>query len=113
MITQLYLDLYQNSQRGRLASKGTPVGVLADEPDGVFIKLPDGQELKVAAGFVSSGVHSPEETLSALAEMSGVLEDTLLKAAQSGRLMARKSGAAWLSTLNAVEWAIADGKIRQ
>lgn len=79
----------------------------------IIVALPDGREVEVDAGWVSSGIHTPEETLSVLADRSGVREDTLLKAVQSGRLMARKSGATWLSTLTAIEWAIAQGKIRK
>ena len=111
MITQLLLDVYENGRRA--ASKGTPIMVIDFSTEVVWGKFPDNTELQLDAEMVSSGIHSPEETLSVLSEMSGIREDTLLKAAQAGRLMARKSGATWLSTLNAVDWAIADGKIRK
>lgn len=106
MITQLILD----TQHG---PAGLPVRFCDWLPGQmVEIVLPSGATVQVEDGAVSSGIHSPEETLSVLAELSGIREDTLLKAAQSGRLMTRRSGAAWLSTLNAVELAIAEGKIR-
>ncbi len=111
MITQLFLDIYKDNQR--IASKGTPVELIDIGTETAWVQLPDGKELQVDAGQVSSGINSPEETLSVLSEMSGVREDTLLKAAQTKRLMARKSGATWLSTLNAVDWATAEGKIRK
>lgn len=120
MITQLNLDIYQDGKR--IASAGTPVRFIEFEvapkktPTGrdelVSVKLPNGQQITCDAAAVSSGIHSPEETLSRLARLTGIREDTLLKAAQQSRLMARKSGATWLSTLTAIEWAIAEGKIK-
>lgn len=114
MITELIFDTEH-------APAGTPIRFVDWEagqstPQGrielVRVELPEGQQVVVDAGWVSSGVHHPEETLSVLAETTGVREDTLLKAAQTGRLMARRSGITWLSTTNAVEWAKANGKIR-
>lgn len=120
MITQLILDIYQDGKQ--VASSGTPVRFLDWEvspkktPIGkvekVSIELPDGQQIICDAVAVSSGIHSPEETLSVLAGRSGIREDTLLKAAQQGRLMARKSGATWLSTLTAINWSVIEGKLR-
>ncbi len=105
MITQFCLDT-------KHGNKGTPVRLISLEPGGAWVQLPNGQEVSVKPDFVSSGIHSPEETLSVLADQSGVREDTLLKAAQTDRLMTRRSGSAWLSTLNAIEWAIAEGRLR-
>ena len=105
MITQFILDT-------KHGNKGTPVRLVSLEPGGDWVQLPDGQEVSVKSDFVSSGIHSPEETLSVLATQSGIREDTLLKAAQTDRLMSRRSGTTWLSTLNAVEWAIAEGRLR-
>lgn len=115
MITQFILD----NEHGKA---GTPVRFVdwlptLSTPQGriemVAVELPDGRDVEIDAGYVSSGIHAPEETLSVLADRSGVREDTLLKAAQSGRLMARKSGATWLSTLAAVEYAISSKKVRK
>lgn len=108
MITELILDI-------EYAPAGTPVRFVdweAGMPELVRVELPDGKEIVVDAGSVSSGIHHPEETLSVLSEMSGIREDTLLKAAQSGRLMARRSGITWLSTILAVEQAIQAGTLR-
>lgn len=118
MITQLILDT-------EFAKAGTPVRFVdwlpaLNTPQGrvemVAIELPDGREVEVDAGYVSSGVHSPEEIFPELARRTGIGQSTLEKAAKSNppRLMARKSGeTTWLSTVNAVEWAIAQGQIRQ
>ena len=52
------------------------------------------------------------EALPALAELTGVPYDTLIKAAKGGRIQARKSGGTWLSTVEAVRAAINTGRIR-
>jgi hypothetical protein len=107
MITSLLFDTPHGP-------KGTPVRFCDFLPGGmVEVELSSGEVVQVDAGLVSSGIYHPEETLSTLAKMSGIREDTLLKAAQSGRLLARRSGATWLSTINAVEWAVSKGKIRR
>ena len=46
-----------------------------------------------------------EESISALAKMTGVPYNTLAKYAREGRFPARKSGGVWLSTRSAVEAA--------
>ena len=46
-----------------------------------------------------------EEGLSALAKMTGLQYNTLVKYAREGRFPARKSGGVWLSTRSAVEAA--------
>ena len=46
-----------------------------------------------------------EESLSALAEMTGIPYNTLAKYAREGRFPARKSGGVWLATRGAVEAA--------
>lgn len=111
MITQLILDFSRDGHR--VASAGTPVQVIEFGNEWAQVELPDGRQFRVSAAAVSSGVHSPEETLSVLSKQSGTQEGTLLKAAQSGRLMARRSGATWFSTLTAVKWAISEGRIRK
>jgi len=55
---------------------------------------------------------SQEHSISALAELTNVGYDTLAKAAREGRIMARKSGGTWLSTVRAIEYAIENGTIR-
>jgi hypothetical protein len=121
MITQLILDT--NTPAGLLRA-GTPVEFLEFVPgwsrpdtngkhEYVAVRLPNNQQCEIDAARVSSGIHSPEETLPVLAEKVGLHQDTLLKAIKSGRLMARRSGATWLSTLNAVEYAVSEGKIRK
>lgn len=110
MITQLLKDVFQDGKR--VLSYQTPVRLIELGSDYAWIELPSGEQLRVEIELVSSGIHSPEETLPELASLSGVLEDTLLKAAQSGRLMARRSGKTWLSTLNAVNYAVNEGGIR-
>lgn len=114
MITELILDTDH-------APVGTPVRFVDWEagqstPQGrielVRVELPEGRQVVVDAGAVSSGIHHPEQSLRVLAEMTGIREDTLLKAAQQGRLLSRRAGATWLSTALAIEWAKANGKIR-
>jgi len=70
MITQFILD-------NEFGKAGTPVQVVDWLPaiinpqrriEMVAVELPDGREVEVEAGIVSSGLHSPEETLSVLAE---------------------------------------------
>ena len=46
-----------------------------------------------------------EESISALAEMTGIPYNTLAKYAREGRFPARKSGGVWLATRGAVEAA--------
>jgi hypothetical protein len=111
MITQLVLDLWRDGEKR--ATAGTPVRLADFGNDWAQVELPDGEVVDVEAAAVSSGVHSPEETLGILSGRSGVREGTLLKAAQAGRLMARQSGGIWLSTLTAIDWAIKEGRIRE
>jgi hypothetical protein len=113
MITELIIDTEH-------ANAGTPVRFVGEAGRStaqgrielVRVELPSGEQVVIDAGAVSSGVHHPEETLSVLSSRTGIREDTLLKAAQSGRLMARRSGATWLSTIPAVGWAKMKGKIK-
>jgi hypothetical protein len=81
----------------------------------VEIQLPSGAIGIIPAQSLGSGINAPEETLSALATLSGVKYETLSKAARDRpqRLLARKSANHWLSTLRAVEYALETGKIRQ
>lgn len=118
MITQFIID-------NEFGKAGTPVRFVdwmpaLSTPRGrveiVAVALPDGREVEIDAGYVSSGIHSPEEIFPELARRTGIGQSALEKAAKSAppRLMARKSGATtWLSTVNAIEWAIAQGKIRK
>lgn len=115
MITQFILD-------NEFGKAGTPVRFVdwlpaLSTPQGrtemVAVELPDGRDVEIDAGYVSSGIHSPEETLSVLSKQSGIREDTLLKAVQTGRLMARKSGATWLSTIMAIEYAVSINKLHK
>lgn len=115
MITHLILDTKE-------ATAGTPVRVIEFTPghatpqgktELVIVQLPDGKEIVCDAGAVSSGIHSPEETLSILASASNLQEGTLLKAAQQKRLVARQSGVTWLSTITAIQYAISQGKIKK
>lgn len=105
MITEFILD-------NEFGKAGTPVEFVEFQPgDMVEVRLLDGRYVQVEAGIVSA--HVSEETLSALAEQAGIREDTLLKAAQQGRLLARRSGATWLSTVTAIEAAVKSGRIRK
>lgn len=52
------------------------------------------------------------ETLQVLAEATGLNYHTLLGAAKTGRLMARKSGSTWLSTASAIEYSRREGRLR-
>lgn len=115
MITEFILD-------NEFGKAGTPVRFVDWLPaivnpqrriEMICVQLPDGREVESEAAVVSSGIHAPEETLSVLSEQSGIREDTLLKAAQAGRLMARKSGATWLTTMTAIEWAKSQGGLRK
>lgn len=96
MITELILDTNH-------APAGTPVRFVdwvagLRTPQGtselVQVELPDGKQVVVDAGAVSSGVHHPEETFPELARLTGVGQSTLEKAAKDTppRLMARRSG---------------------
>lgn len=51
-------------------------------------------------------------TLAEVAELYPVAYSTLAEAAREGRLQARQSGATWLTTREAVDRAIAEGKLR-
>jgi excisionase family DNA binding protein len=55
---------------------------------------------------------SPEETMVALAELTDIGYDTLVKACREGRLQARQSGSTWLSTREAVQAALKAGTIQ-
>ena len=50
-------------------------------------------------------LEDPEESLPALAEKTGVPYDTLARYAREGRILARRSGGVWLSTVQAIEAA--------
>lgn len=50
-------------------------------------------------------LEDPEESLPALAEKLGIPYDTLVKYARDGKILARKSGGVWLSTVRAIEAA--------
>lgn len=116
MITELIYDIKEYPA-------GTPVEFLdfmpaVSTPRGrtemILVRLPDGREIEVDAGKVSSGAGtSPEETLPELERQTGIDQNTLLVAIRQGRLLARRSAKTWLSTLNAVEWAVVQGKIRK
>ena len=56
---------------------------------------------------------NPAETLAALATQMNMPYDTLAKAAREGRIVARKSGATYLTTRRAVEYAIETGTLRK
>lgn len=64
----------------------------------------------IGLGYV--WMHESEETLAELARMTGIAEGTLLRAAQDGRLSARRSSATWLSTVLAIRQALGYGRIR-
>jgi len=110
VITQLILDVIWQGER---IPEGTPVRFCDWLPgEMVEIELPDGRIIQAEAAAVSSGVNFPEETIAALAAQTGIGYDTLVKAARESRLLARKSGATWLSTVAAVEAAREAGTIR-
>ena len=131
MITKTVIDALPYGKQGRehLIPAGTPVEFLDfsrvthpithQGPLGwVGVRLPSGETVELAADRVSSGGwdrDDTEESLSALAELTNVCYDTLAKAARENRILARKSGGVWLSTVHAVEYAIdvdADGYAR-
>lgn len=110
MITKTVLDIVTNN--GRKILNGTPVRFLDWMPgDCVAIELPDGNKIIVDASRVSAGVGEPEETVAELARQMGLGYDALVKAVRQRRVLARKSGATWLTTRRAVEHAIEEGKL--
>lgn len=112
MITQLLIDVCKCKSGTPIARKGTPVRLVDLGNEWATVQLPSGQAIKVDAGDVSSGVHSPEEALPVLAAQFGIKTDTLYAAARQGRLMARQTGSTWLSTANAVQYAVNAGALR-
>jgi hypothetical protein len=106
MITKLIYDTAHGNA-------GTPV-VFCDwlPGDMVEVELPDGQIVQINAAAVSSGLDCPEETIPELARQTGIGYDTLAKAVRERRVFARKSGATWLTTVNAIEYAQARGQLR-
>lgn len=50
-------------------------------------------------------LEDPEESLSALSGKMDIPYDTLAKYAREGKILARKSGGVWLSTMRAIEAA--------
>lgn len=83
---------------------GIPIG-FHDFLDGNMagVELPTGEWVAVPADAVD--LHEPEETLPALAEALGIPYYTLARYAREGRILARRSGGVWLSTVRAVEAA--------
>lgn len=57
-------------------------------------------------------LESEEESINVLAGDFGINYNTFLRAVQDGRIIARKSGAVWLTTRTAVEYALKEGKLR-
>lgn len=97
MITKLLMDTDS-------AETGTPIKILGSvPPDKVEIRLPDGEITEVPVNAVD--LHEPEESLPALSEALGIPYDTLVRYAREGRVLARKSGGVWLSTVRAVQAA--------
>lgn len=112
MITKTILDIV--TKEGRKINDLLPVRFLGWEPgDGIAIELPDGTCLITDACRVSGGTDDPEETVAELARQMDLGYDALVKAAREGRILARKSGAIWLTTRCAVEYAIDHGKLRR
>ena len=95
MITKLRLSIPQ-------ADADTPVEVTSIYDDGrrAIVRFPDGTRSSVPAEVVH--IHEPEQTIQYLAVALLLSYNTLIKAAREGRLMARKSGNTWLSTVTAV-----------
>ena len=112
MITKTILDIVTTN--GRKIDDLTPVCFLEWMPgDQVAIELPDGTKIITDAARISGGTDDPEETISELARQMGLGYDALVKAAREGRVLARKSGATWLTTRCAVGYAIEHGKLRR
>ena len=123
MITQLVLDTVPQGTTTLLRA-GLPVQFVAftggrrtmanpqHYEEFAIVETPEGTELKVPTDCISSSIQGPEETISALATEMGIAYDTLVKAAREDRILARKSGSAWLSTMRAIEYAIEHGTIR-
>jgi hypothetical protein len=121
MITHLLYDTIPQGHT-KLVRAGLPVcfvdwvtGVRdarGQATEGAEVATPTGEHWLVPAAVVSSGFDGPEETLSVLADQTGIQYNTLVKAAREGRVLARKSGATWLSTKRAIEYALSQGTIR-
>ena len=78
--------------------------------DMAIVELPDGRKIHIRADCV--GGFEPELSLAELAEETGIEHATLRRAANEGRLLARKAGRDWLSIRTAVEYAVREGKLR-
>ncbi len=94
-IAKLFEDVGSNKA-------GTPILVAESTARGWYIEFPDKKMFEVDASKIYA--LEPEETLTRLSKITGIKRDTLFKAANQGRLMARKSGLTWLSTVTAVEY---------
>ena len=120
MITKLTLDSIDMQahlkyvKNPTLYRAGTPVRFLefCEGSKYVLVALPDGKQIVVEAAHVGSGLNCPEESLPFLANETGIPYDTLVKAAQQRRILARKSGKGWITTLHAIEHAQATGKLK-
>jgi hypothetical protein len=102
MITRLILDTEH-------APAGTPVAfvdweISLDGVEMVSVQLPGGELVEVPAAAIEAG-HEPEESLSRLAQLTGIKYDTLARYAREGRILARRSAGVWLSTVTAVKHA--------
>ena len=94
-IAKLLVDVGSNKA-------GTPIKVLEDTTGGWLVEFPDREQAYIDGSKIYA--LEPEETISRLAKLASIKRDTLFKAANQGRLMARKSGLTWLSTVTAVEY---------
>ena len=99
-------------------NEGAPVEVLQTEDVShpalsgrnlIRVRTEKGIELVVQASDLEP--FSRDETLRVLAKQTGVSYNTLVKAAQEGRLLTRRSGAVRLTTAHAIQYAIAQGSI--
>ena len=99
-------------------NEGAPVEVLQTEDVShsalagrnlIRVRTDKGIELVVQAADLEP--FSRDETLRVLAKQTGVSYNTLVKAAQAGRLLTRRSGAVRLTTVRAIQYAIEQGLI--
>lgn len=123
MITQVVQDSnLWTGKRNASVGNGTPVKFLNFSgarhpsyprgPEMAEVQLSDGTVGILPLQSVGSGASGSEETLRGLSGLTGQSYNTLIRAARQGRLLARKSGNHYLSTVRAVEYAIETGAMR-
>ena len=100
-------------------SEGAPVEVLQTEDVSHsalsgrnLIRVRTVQDIELVVQAADLEPFSRDESLRVLAKQTGLSYNTLVKAAQEGRLLTRRSGAVRLTTAHAIQHAIEQGSIK-